>query len=268
MSDILDNPSVDAGTEDFADPQTEEPTEHEQDHPDPEPGAKDSDPADQKPAQDAEMNAKFAEMRRKMEAAEKAADIAKKSADETVARAYGHMGITTVEQLNKHLEDEKWRDHGVDPDVVKEIIDKEINNHPSVVAAREREKQAFQAQQMEQLNSTYGLDIKSVEDIYRLPNAEAMVQKILAGYDWDDAYLATHRDHVTQRLTAQAKQAALNNQHSKAHLKTPSGGADIDTFTVPDDVMAGYRRMFAKELRTGKMKEQDFIAHYRKHNKK
>jgi uncharacterized protein YecT (DUF1311 family) len=258
MSEAIE-PTVDAEIGEVVEPQdveTEQDTGTEE-------GVKDSAAAEQKPGQDAETNAKFAEMRRKLEAAEKESARAKK-ADEVVARQYGHMGITTVEQLEQHLEEEKWRDRGFEPEEVQKLIDEKIANHPDVLAAKQSKQDLFVSAQMDKLNKTYGLDIKSIEDIQGLPNADAMLQKIVSGYEWDEAYLVTHQDHITQNLASKARQSTLNNQQSKSHLKTTKGGSDVDTFTPDPEVMANYKSMFRKELRTGKMTEKDLISHYRK----
>lgn len=258
MSEAIE-PAVDADIEEFADPQEEIETEQDSDL---EEGAKDSELANQK--QDPELNSKFAEMRRKAEAA----DARAKKADDVVAKQWGHMGIKTVEQLEKHLEEEQWRDKGFEPDEVQKLIDEKLANHPDVLAAKQSKQDSFRAAQMEKLNKTYGLDIKSVDDIQSLPNAEAMIQKIVAGYEWDEAYLVTHQSHIAQNLASKAKQSALNNQQSKSHLKTTKGGGDVDTFTMPDGVLDSYRKAFAKEYRKGTMTDKDFMADYRKHNKK
>lgn len=263
MSEAID-PTVDAEIEEVVDPQEEI---IEQDTGSDE-GARESAPAEQK--QDPELNAKFAEMRRKVEAAERDAARAKK-ADALVAKQWGHMGITTVEQLERQLEkeareaeEERWRDRGIEPDEIQKLIDDKLANHPTVVSARQREQEAYRTTQIDKLNKTHGLDIKTVEDIQALPNAEAMIQKIVAGYEWDEAYLVTHQEHIAQNLANRAKQSALNNQQSKAHLKSTKGGSDVDTFTPDPEVMANYRSMFKKELRTGKMTEKDLVSHYRK----
>jgi hypothetical protein len=259
MSEAIE-PTVDAGIEEVVDPQEEIGTEQETVLDE---GVNDSAPAEQKPAQDADTNAKFAEMRRKLEAAEKESARAKK-ADEVVAKQYGHMGITTVEQLEQHFEEEKWRDKGFEPEEVQKLLEEKLANHPDVLAAKQSKQDLFLASQMDKLNKTYGLDIKSIDDIQGLPNADAMLQKIVSGYEWDEAYLVTHKDHITQTLASKAKQQTLNNQQSKAHLKSTSGGGDVDTFTMDAEVMANYRAAFRKELRSGKMTEKDIIAHYRK----
>lgn len=272
MDNVID-PAVDADFEEVVDPQDEieEEFEEEEEHDTDleEEGEKESAPAEQK--QDPELNSKFAEMRRKAEAA----DARAKKADDVVAKTWGHIGVTTVEQLEQHLakeaqeaEEDRWREMGVEPDEMQRLIDEKAANHPSVIAAKQREQDSFRATQMDKLNKTYGLDIKSIEDIQGLPNADAMIQKIVAGYEWDEAYLVTHQDHITQNLASRAKQAALNNQQSKSHLKSSKGGSDVDTFTPDPEVMKNYRQMFRKELRTGKMTEKDILAHYRKSTSK
>lgn len=257
MEDIMEQeqPTVDAVEEEVVEPQ-------EVDNEDLEEGG--NDPAPAKQEQDPQINAKFAEMRRKIEDAERK----ERDRNSWVEQNYGKQGIHTWDEYQSMIERQKERDYyeeqGVDPDVVEEIVNKKLNNHPSVLAARQREQEAWKSTQMDSLNKTYGLNLQTVEDIQSLPNAEEMIKRIAAGYDWADAYLVTHRDHINQNIASKAKQSALNNQQSKSHLKTSKGGADVDTFTPDPDVMKNYRQMFRKELRTGKMTEADLIKHYRK----
>lgn len=251
MEDVIEQmePAVDAAEEEVADPQNDDNEVLEED------GANDPEPAKQE--QDPQINAKFAEMRRKIEDAERR----EKERDAWVERNYGSQGLKTWDEYQARIERDKERayyeEQGVDPDVVEEIVNKKLDNHPSVVEARQRAQEAFQAEQMTKLNQTYGLEIKSVEDIKSLPNAEAMIKKIVAGYEWDEAYMVTHRDQIAQNLASKARQSAINNQQSKSHIKSTKGGSDVDTFTPDPEEVAVFRKMFAKEYRTGKMTDAD-----------
>lgn len=258
MEDVIDQveqPAVDAAEEEVANPQNDDNEVLED-------GANDPEPAKQE--QDPQINAKFAEMRRKVEAAERR----EKERDAWVEKNYGNQGIKTWEEYQSMIEREKERayyeEQGVDPDVVEQVVNKKLENHPSVIAARQREQEAFQASQIDKLNRTHGLELKSVEDIKSLPNADAMIQKIMSGYEWDEAYLVTHQEHIAQNLASKARQSAINNQQSKAHMKSSKGGSDVDTFTPDPEEVAVFKKMFAKELRTGKMKESEIIERLKK----
>jgi hypothetical protein len=247
--------AVDAAEEEVANPQTDDNEVLEEGENDPEPAKQEQDP---------KINAKFAEMRRKVEEAERK----ERERDAWVERNYGSQGIKTWDEYQTAIERDKERayyeERGLDPDVVDEAINKKLESHPSILAARQREHEAFQASQMAKLNKTYGLDVKSLDDIKDLPNADAMIQKIMSGYEWDEAYLVTHQEHIAQNLASKAKQSAINNQQSKAHMKLSKGGGDVDTFTPDPGEVEVFRKMFSKELRSGKMKEADIIAHLKK----
>lgn len=275
MSEFID-PTVNADNGEVAAPEMsqemddieiqEETTEEE--HPEQGLGEKDSADAEQKPVQDAETNAKFAEMRREIEVLKKQT----KQQDEWVKNNFGDIGLKTWEEYQNYVERERDRQYleqqGYDPDVIEELINKKVTekveSHPTVAAAKQREIEAYQEGQLKKLNEKYSLDLSSIEDIQKLPNADEMIDKIVKGYEWHEAYLITHQDHITQKQLEKTKQATLNNQKSKEHLKTKTGSADVEAFAMPEDVMAHYRRMFAKEIRSGKMTEKDFVAHYRK----
>jgi len=219
---------------------------------------------DQKPRQDPDTNKAFQDMRHKVQEM----DRQLKERDAWVEKNYGQHGLKTWEDYQRQVDRERdlayYEEKGVDPNVVEEIVDKKLQNHPEVVKARQLQIKAYESEQMTDLNKRYGLDVKTFEDVKSLPNGSAMVEKIMNGYEWHEAYLITHYDQVQQKAAETARQAARNNQDSKAHLKTPTGGGDVDTFVMPPDTLAEYRRMFAKEYRSGKMTDKDFTAHYRK----
>lgn len=254
MEDVIEDvqeqneTAVDAAEEEVANPQNDDNEVLEE-------GANDPEPAKQE--QDPQINAKFAEMRRKIEDAERK----EKERNAWVARNYGDQGLKTWDEYQAAVERDKERayyeERGIDPDVVDEAINKRLENHPSIVAARQREIEAFQSKQMDKLNKTYGLNVSSLEDIKKLPNADTMIEKIAAGYEWDEAYLVTHQEHIAQNLASKAKQSAINNQQSKSHMKASKGGGDVDTFTPDPGEVDVFRKMFAKEIRQGKMTEAD-----------
>lgn len=233
-------------------------------------------PADKQP-QDAETNAKFADMRRKMEAMEKQVKFAEKygqygvTNESDISKKYGHMGIHTLDQLDQAItnqqreqERQKWIDEGYDPDRIEALVDDKLNNHPSVVAAREVEYNNMLQQNYNDVVSEYPDLVKSPDDI-----SEEVWQKWnngKSGISLADAYTLINRKEIAAKQQAAVKQAALNNLNSKNHLRPngSDGSGSPDMGQIPDDVMDGYRRMFSKELKSGKMKEADFIKHYKK----
>lgn len=88
----------------------------------------------------------------------------------------------------------------------------------------------------------------------------------MKGYSLLDAYEVANRAELRTKNINAGKQKALNQLNSKAHIRGNggSGSDDVDLTSIPADTLQVYRQMFAKELRTGKMKEADFVKHYKK----
>lgn len=234
-------------------------------------GGNDSDLANQKPVQDAETNARFAEMRRQAEQAEARA----RHADELIAQQYGEShGIYTVEQYEEalkaeqqELERQQYLEMGIDPDEIEKIVDKKLENHPAVIEAKKQAADHKLLTNFNQLQSEYSDLVKSPEDVpvevwQRWNDGNS-------GLSLTEAYELVNKQTIREHLTASTKQSTLNKINSKEHVRGNGGeGADdMDLTSVPADVMATYRQMFSKELRTGKMKESDFVKHYKNSNK-
>lgn len=257
--------TVDEGTQAQEDTPNEEVTEEVADP-----------PADKQP-QDAETNAKFADMRRKMEAMEKQNQIARKYGqygvfDEAdVSRIFGGQGINTFAQLDQAIaaqqreqERQKWLDEGMDPDRVEALVDEKLSNHPSVIAAKEAEYNSMLTQNYNDLIAEYPDIVKSPEDVSQEVWNKWNNGK--HGISLADAFTLVNRKEIAAKQQAAVKQAALNNMNSKNHLRPngTDGSGSPDLSQIPDDVLSSYKRMFSKELRSGKMKESDFIQHYKK----
>jgi hypothetical protein len=262
--------TVDAGTGEVAAPQEEIEVNNEVENTDGEPvdanAASESgaEVVDQ-PKQSPEMNRAFAELRRQKEAAERKM----KEIDDWVRQTYGHMGINTWEEYQQALREEQKRreyeEKGIDYDEMKKIVKEELENHPTVIAARQAERQMMLERQFQEFQQAFpDANVKTWDDLFALPKYEQMHQKIMHGYTIADAYLVTHADEIRQKSLAAARQAALNSVNGKSHIQSTEGSGDVDNFQMPAEVLAEYRRMFAKEYRTGQMKDEDFIKHYKK----
>lgn len=243
-----------------------------------------AEPIKEEPTRDLEKDAAFADMRRKTQEAEaraqlleqqnqKTLEIARKFgpygvfSDEDVAKTYGQThGIHTLDQLEREIQRQEYVKQGVDPDLVEKIVTDKLENHPSVVEAK---KAAYEQRLMSNYNEVLAEFpdlVKSAEDI----SAEVWAKwnNGESGLTLSDAYAVVNRKAIFEKQQAATKQAALNQLNSKNHMKATEGSSEeLETGTIPDEVMAINRRMFAAELKSGKMTEKDIIKHYLRHSK-
>lgn len=235
-----------------------------------------AEPADE-PADEAEdENAKYAAARRKAEAERDAAvskakadadAAAKKSVEDMLASLdiedpYTGSKITTQEQFEAYRrrnEEEKrnqmLRQMGVNDDTYSEFI----NTLPEVKAAREAlakaDNERAQARLNEDVNKISALDpsIKSLDDLFALPNYADIRANVAKGNSLYDAYRLANYDKLIERTAIASKQAARNSAASKSHL-TPTAQRGTGGVDVPSDVVAQYKLFnpdaTAEEIRT------------------
>lgn len=203
-----------------------------------------------------EQDRAFADLRRRAEAAEKA----KQRADAMIAKQYGQShGIHTVEQLEEAIAAQEeadrqkaYRDQGIDPDTVNELIER----HPLIQSVRQEKEDRFLVDNFTQLTKEFPDMVKQPEDIP--PAVWAKWNDGRNGISLVDAFILVNKGVILKNSTAAAKQAALNSVNGKGHIRGSGGGADVETVTIPDDVLAMY-----KKLNPGKSTEE-----YQKHYKK
>lgn len=223
-----------------------------------------------------EQNAAFADLRRKSEAAERRAaeletkyqrdiDIAKKYgsqygiySDVDVASKYEKShGIKTVAEFEAALQRQEYESKGIDPDVIKKIVD----DHPDIKKAREANEAAEKSRQdrylvdsFNELKTEYP-DIKDVEDVPS--EVWKKWQGGTTGLSLMDSFYLVNRKEIMAKQTDAAKQATLNNIQSKNHVRGNGAGSEIDTTTIPDDVLSMY-----KKFNPGKTMDE-YKAHYK-----
>jgi hypothetical protein len=238
-----------------------------------------------KPIQNDETNAAFAEMRRKAEAAELKAtqleqqqqrtmEIARKFgpygvfSDEDVARTYGQShNVHTLDQLEREIQRQEYVKQGVDPDLVEKIVTDKLENHPSVVQARKLAFDNLLVSNYNELLTEFKDVVTKPEDVS--PEVWAKWNEGQSGLSLSDAYALVNRKTLAEKQQAATKQAALNQLNSKSHMKANEGSSEeLETGSIPDEVMEINRRMFARELKAGTMTEKTIIQHYLRHNKK
>jgi hypothetical protein len=223
-------------------------------------GAEDPEIADQEPERDLKSDSAFAEMRRKAEQAESRA----KYADDVIARQYGEShGIYTVEQYEEALEEARKEDErqayleqGIDPDEIERIVDSKLENHPSVLAAKEAEANHQLMSNFNELQSEYADLVKEPKDVP--DDVWLRWNDGKSGLSLTEAFTLVNRKEIIAKQSQIAKQTALNNLNGKQHIKG-NGGAngDLETVTVPDDVFKMYRQLNPKAT------EKDILKHYK-----
>ena len=231
-----------------------------------------------------ELNAKFAEMRVKTDAAEKRANDAEaqrdaqRTSDREIAKKYGQYGVysdadvsekygkshgvNTVAEfeaaLQKEQQDQEYKDKGIDPDAMNKLIE----NHPAIQAAKAQQGQAAIGTEISEFSAEYpDLNIKTLQDMQALPNFDAIKEKAYRGMTLLEAYESVNRAEIRKKNSDSAKQAALNSIQGKDHVRGNGNGVEGDTVRVPDDVMEMYKRFNPKQT------TEQIKAHYKKSQK-
>ena len=191
--------------------------------------------------------------------------------DKWVASAYAEQGIKTWDELQNALamqsRKEQLEDMGIDEDAYKKLLenDPELKRLRDEAASlkKQTEEQAINQRlqsEVKALNETYDLKLESIEDIVKLPNAEAIIEiASKTGLPLTDCYLLANREELMQKQAKAAEQKARVKTASKSHVKDTTKTSDaIDLVQIPADVYAMY-----KELNPGATDRQ-IREHYAK----
>lgn len=272
-------PQVTEPTSTSTEPTSTEPNNSTTPSGEPTGGATDTQPSATEPAtqpkQTPEQDRFFAENRRKLEAAEKRAtelesqrqrdiEIAKKFgqygvySDADVAEKYGKShGLKTVADFEAQLQREEYQAKGIDPDMIKKLVDE----HPAIKSAQEAQAIAAKAQQDRFLVDNFNELTKEFSKITKAEDVPADVWRLWrngeSGISLKQAYVAVNYEEIASKKAEAAKQATLNNIQSKDHVRGNGKGVEGDTVRIPDDVMEQYKR-FNPKATTEQIK-----AHYK-----
>lgn len=216
--------------------------------------------------QSAEENAKYAAARRRAEA-----ELAQYKANEDAeyARRFGdyenpitHQPIRSkqdyfdaLDAQEKLRRDEELTSKGIDPNVFEEMVNRQVENNPVVQQAQMVMQQAAE----EQMKSRLAEDIKAInklnpnlktlEDVFALPNAEQMINLVQSSKDaisLADAYKIVNFDDLMAGKTASAKQAALNTMNGTSHLNQTDSLAASDNgeVEIPANELDQWKKAF------------------------
>jgi len=237
--------------EEIAEPQDEHELEIDEQE---EPSEDIQEVADPEPERDYEKDKAFAELRRKAEDAERRAS----KADQWAKENYGHMGISTWDEYQTALAEDKKRaayeEQGIDYDAVRKIAKEEAENHPDVKKSQETNQRNTVNAEIRALKAAYpDVEIGEIEDLRdlvpvleKLPNWTEIQKRVSKGYDLIDAFELANRDTIVGKRTAAAAQAARNAANSKNHMK-PTGNQNADNAIMIDaEEMAMFKRLMPK----------------------
>lgn len=186
----------------------------------------------------------------------------KKQADlDNIAISKGFKNWKDFEQVNRK---EKLEKIGIeDEETFTSLIDDAVTNNPIVLEAqrvieaqREREQKAVLDAAIHEI-SAIDPDIKSLNDLLALDNYNEFYDLVERGYALPDAYKIISFDKLSNKKAASAAQTVINNVNSKGHITTTKG-TQTKEITVPDEILAGYRK------NNPDMSEDEIRKHYSK----
>lgn len=240
----------------------------------------------EKKKQSDEENARYAAARRKAEQ-EKAIEL-RRAEEEIISQLglenpYTHKPVRTVEEYQEYhktisdIKKEQFKEsHNLDDDGYKELISgiPEVQEAQAVKSRLEAQQEAQRQEDVNRMIEShvreimkYEPDVKSAEDIARLPEGMAIAECLQNGMDLLQAYRITSFDRMTRKaeeektnLKMQAK-AEVNKVKSKNHLKKVSGNQGDGSPSVPQDVLRLYRKMMPD------LNDREIYEHYKKYAK-
>lgn len=219
-------------------------------------GEKETEPADPVKQNDDE-NSKYAAARREAErkAREAAQEASQLKRDNMIAKKYskdydvyseadikekfGDRGINTLEELEAAIQEQQYREAGIDP----ELINQSINNHPIVKKASEYVQTLEQQRQEQQIKEDFERlhkeipgteNIKTVEDLHKDAKWNDMWKYLEKGVSMPDAYYLTHKNEIVEQRIKASTQKQLNNINGKSHIKSDGNGVEIDGIVLDE----------------------------------
>ena len=187
------------------------------------------------PVQSPEDNTKFATARRQ---AEREFAERQKSVDLEYQRRFsGYVNPLTNQPIRSQKDyldaldaqevvkqRQELQEKGIDPDMLSQIVSKQVENNPVVRQAQEVMQQTInnQSNQMisEDIKEIMRIDpsVKSMEDVAKSPNISQILSLTQTGLRFADAYKVANMDLLISNKAVSAKQSAINNIKGTQHL--------------------------------------------------
>lgn len=189
----------------------------------------------QTPVQSPEDNTKFATARRQ---AEREFAERQKSVDLEYQRRFsGYVNPLTNQPIRSQKDyldaldaqevvkqRQELQEKGIDPDMLSQIVSRQVENNPVVRQAQEVMQQTInnQSNQMisEDIKEIMRIDpsVKSMEDVAKSPNINQILSLTQSGLRFADAYKVANMDLLISNKAVSAKQSAINNIKGTQHL--------------------------------------------------
>ena len=215
------------------------------------------------PVQSAEDNTKFATARRQ---AEREFTERQKSVDLEYQRRFsGYVNPLTNQPIRSQKDyldaldaqevvkqRQELQEKGIDPDMLSQIVSRQVENNPVVRQAQEVMQRTIneQSNQMikEDIKEIMRLDpsVKSMEDIAKLPNISQILSLTTEkNISFSDAFKLVNMDSLINNKAVSAKQAAINNIKGTQHLNATNNVATPNTLVdVPKTTLTKLREFY------------------------
>ena len=186
-------------------------------------------------------------------------ELAKQSGFDNVKSAADYAKLLREQELST-----KYKNTN-DPSVLAEIVAEKLK--PVVNPAIKVDPFA---NEIEALNTEYGLSVKTIEEVVGLDNSDTIIDLVEKGVSLSDAYLIANKDAISksnaekvQQAKKQAKQEVINQLKGNSHVQTNSNSGNIDDVEITPAEIANMKRFFpkkstdqiTKELKTMKMQK-------------
>lgn len=223
-----------------------------------------------------EESARRAELQAMERAAQARIDAAYAKAYEGRANPYTGQPITTEKEYQEYMEQyrsetakEQLSNAGLSPDVINTFIE----SHPAVRRAEDVLEQAERAKaQAQQALAQEGLaneikmisaldpQIKTIDDLANMPNAEKFNSLVQSGISLSDAFKLANFERLVTKSSEAAKTSARNSVAGRSHLSSTNinGSAPKE---IPPDTLKMYR-----EMNPG-LSDAEYQKHYERMNK-
>lgn len=212
----------------------------------------DTDLPDESAKQSKEQDRAFADLRRRAEQAERELQ----AREQWVRQMFSGYGVNSWQEYQQKMEsqirqqrEQQLKQAGVDPRIIKEIID----NDPAFVQMKQQNEvlqQQMREQQEQQrlvgdyqeLIGEFGEDFPELKDPNKIP--KEVWEKYDRGYTLADAFSSVKRKEIRQMEKEKAKQSTLNKINGKKHTKVEGDGSkEGGDVNIPADVMEMYKEM-------------------------
>lgn len=187
------------------------------------------------PVQSAEDNTKYATARRQAERefqekqrqvdnyyATKFAGYTNPITNQPIRSEQDYRNALDAQEIVKQRQE--LQEKGIDPDMLSQIVSRQVENNPVVRQAQAVMQDTInkQSNQMitEDIKEIMRIDpnVKSIDDIAKLPNVSQILSLTQTGMRFSDAYKVANMDSLINNKAGAAKQAAINNMKGTQHL--------------------------------------------------